>query len=310
MAEILVYSDKTPLALELATAAQSLAAGNSSEIYMLTVNNEAQAAELAAKGLQVCNVKAQALQLADTAAMGAALQKAAEHLGANLILLASNRRGKELAGRVAEALGAGCLTDVKTAQLEDSGPVFTRNALNGATVATQSIKTAQKVVAILPRSFPVWNGEGEGSMITLEMDIPATVEVLEVQAKVGDMTDIQAADRLIAIGQGVEDKEQLEAIEKIAQALNAVLACSKPIATDRKWLAEERIIGLSGKICKPDLVITLGVSGQVQFMVGIRDSKTIISINNDENADLNKMADYIFAADLNQVLPELAEALK
>jgi len=310
MAQIFVYSEITKLSLELATAAHNLCTAGDSGVCMITINNETQVAELAAQGLRVCNISAPDLNIADTAGMSIALQKAAEQLETSVILLASNRRGKELAGRLAEAWGAGCLTDIKTAQLENDNLVFTRNALNGATVATQLIKSEHKVAAISPRSFPVWNGSGEGSVKTLEVEAPTTIEVLEVRPKAGDTTDIQAADRLIAVGQGVENQADLEVIRKIAQALKAEIACSKPVATDRKWFSEDRIIGLSGKICKPELAITLGISGQVQFMVGIRDSKTIISINNDENADLNKMADYVLAADLNEVLPELARALE
>ena len=67
--------------------------------------------------------------------------------------------------------------------------------------------------------------------------------------------------------------------------------------------------GLSGKICKPELAIILGVSGQVQFNVGIRDAKTIVSINNDEKAYMNQMADYVLIADLKEVLPELKKAI-
>lgn len=87
------------------------------------------------------------------------------------------------------------------------------------------------------------------------------------------------------------------------------MACSKPVATDKKWLSEERVIGLSGKQCKPDLAILLGISGQVQFTVGIRDAKTIVAVNSDENAVINQMADYVLTADLHEVVPELISLL-
>ena len=87
------------------------------------------------------------------------------------------------------------------------------------------------------------------------------------------------------------------------------MACSKPVATDKKWLSEERVIGLSGKQCKPDLAILLGIYGQVQFTVGIRDAKTIVAVNSDENAVINQMADYVLTADLHEVVPELISLL-
>lgn len=307
MAGVLVYSDKPQLILELVSAAHILT--TSPYIHLLTLNNEVLAAELAAKGLHVCNLNVLGLNPADTAALSKAVKTAADQLEDDLILLASNRRGKELAGRLAQSWSAGCLTDIKTIAMENSNPVFTRNAFNGATVATQLIQSDHKVAAVSPRSFPVWNEDGAGSVRTIKVEVEPTVELLGVTAKAGDTTDIQAANRLLVVGQGVENQEDLKMIEAIARALKAEMACSKPVATDRKWFPEDRIIGLSGKICKPELVITLGVSGQVQFMVGIRDSKIIVSINNDKNADLNKMADYVLVEDLNQVLPKLAGTL-
>jgi len=81
------------------------------------------------------------------------------------------------------------------------------------------------------------------------------------------------------------------------------------VASDKKWFDEDRIIGLSGKICKPALALVLGVSGQVQFTVGVRDAQLIVSINKDENAFMNKLADYVLIADLHECLPELARIL-
>lgn len=309
MAQIIVYSEKNHLALELATAAAALAQ-NEATVCAVCINNQEQAEALAAKGLQVYSVKADSVNLADTAAMTAVLESAANQIGARVIMLASNRRGKELCGRLAEAWGAGCLTDVKTVEIEGGDAVFTRNALGGATIAAQLITSDKKVVAVSPRSFQAWDKNGEGQIENLEITADATIQVLEVKAKAADSVDIQSADKLIAVGQGVEDKEDLALVDRIAQALGAKVGCSKPVATDRKWFSEDRIVGLSGKICKPELGITLGVSGQVQFMVGIRESKTLVSINLDENADLNKNADYVLVADLKEVLPELARALE
>jgi len=134
------------------------------------------------------------------------------------------------------------------------------------------------------------------------------VKLIETRSKAGEAVDIQAAEVLVVVGQGVE-KDSIAAAEKVAKALGGEIACSKPVATDKKWLPEERIIGLSGKKCKPQLAIILGVSGQVQFTVGIRDAGTIVSVNNDENAYMLQLSDYAMVADAMQVLDELTQAL-
>lgn len=309
MAGTLIFSEKTRLALELASAARELSAQNPVEIYALCVNDEQEAADLSGRGLNVYAFSNAGLSTADTAGTAAVILALANKLNVDTILLSSDRRGKELAGRVAEAWEAGCLTDVKGFSVQDGRLVFVRNALGGATVATQVIKTDRKLVAFTPRAFAPIEGSG-GSVSPFEFDIPAaSVKVLETRSKAGDMVDIQGAERLVIVGQGVENQGDLSFVEQIAKVIGAEIACSKPVASDKKWLSEERIVGLSGKICKPEAAIILGVSGQVQFTVGVREAQVIFSINNDENAYMNKISDYILVADLKDALPELAKAL-
>lgn len=277
-------------------------------LQAVSINDAAQADELA-KRVETYIIDNAAINLADTAAVAAALKQAAQKLSASIILLSSNRRGKELSGRLAQSLAAGCLSDVNSLKASNGKIECLRNALGGATVATQQIETEIQVIAIMPKAFEP-APESSGSLNDLTVDIKASaIKVLEVKPKAGDSVDIEAADILVAVGQGLENQGDLAQVEAIAKALGGEVACSKPVATDKKWLSEERIIGLSGKKCKPSLAILLGISGQVQFTVGIRDSKTIVAINNDENADIMKMADYVMVADVEDVLPELLKAL-
>jgi len=309
MAGILIYSDKTTLALELLTAAK-LIANNDIKINAITINNNEQAEQLAAKGAETYKIINQELTLSDTAAMASALQQAAEKLDADTVLLSSNRRGKELAGRLAQVLNSGCLTDVKSLTFKNVNIECVRNVLGGATVAIQQITSDRKVIAVSPKAFKEADDEVGGSVNECEVDIkPSRMKLIETREKAGDSVDIEAAEILVVVGQGVESKEDLPTIREIAKRLGGEVACSKPVATDKKWFGEERIVGLSGKICKPELAIILGVSGQVQFNVGIRDAKTIVSINNDEKAFMNQMADYVLIADLKEVLPELKKAI-
>lgn len=308
MAGILVYSDKTAYALQLVTVAQMIAKETGAAIKAVSVNDAEQAGELA-KRADTYKIDNNAINAGDTAAVASAIKQAAQQLGADIVLLSSNRRGKELAGRLAQSLGAGCLTDVNSLTVGSGKIECQRNALGGATVASQHIEKANQVIAIMPKAFEA-AAEAAGSLNDLAVEIKASpLKVLEVKPKTGDVVDIEAADILVAVGQGVENKEDLVTVEAIAKALGGEVACSKPVATDKKWFSEDRIIGLSGKKCKPSLAILLGISGQVQFTVGIRDAKTIVAVNNDENAFILKMADYVMVADVEEVMPALLKAL-
>ncbi len=309
MAAILVYCDKDKLAAELLTAARLIARDTGLMVKALVINNDGLGADLASRGAEVYQINEAAIVLADTAAVASALQQATGKLDASIVLLSSNRRGKELSGRLAQRLRAGSLTDVSGLQVKDEKVHCTRNALGGATVATQQVETEKAVLAVAARSFEAAPAQAGGEVKVLAIDaINPSIKLLETRSKLGDAADIQAAEVLVIIGQGVE-KENIVIAENIAKALGGEIACSKPVATDKKWLPEDRIIGLSGKKCKPQLAIILGVSGQVQFTVGIRDASTIVAVNNDENAYILKMADYTMVADANQVLTELHKSL-
>ncbi|MDD3852795.1 MAG: electron transfer flavoprotein subunit alpha/FixB family protein [Syntrophomonadaceae bacterium] len=308
MAGILIFSDKTNLALELLTAANSISS-SSADIKAVTINNDEQVQALSEAGANVYRINAADLIMADVGAVAAALGQAAGELGSDIILLSSNRRGKEIAGRLAQVVGAGCLTDVNSLETDDGKITCKRNALAGATVANQYIKADKQVIAIVPKSFaPAEGGSGSINDLTVEVK-PSALKLLEVKTKAGESVDIEAAEVIVAVGQGLNSKDDLVMVEELAKLLGGEVACSKPVATDKKWLSEDRVIGLSGKKCKPQLAIILGVSGQVQFTVGIRDAKTIVSINTDDNATMNSLSDYVLVTDLHEAVKAMNSAL-
>jgi electron transfer flavoprotein alpha subunit len=304
MAEVIVYSANPELALELISAARLI----NEQVAALSINDDELAQTLSQAGARAIKITHPDLTMSDTAAVAAAIKQVLDKLQADVVLLSSDRRGKELAGRLAQLMGAGCLTDVAALEVKGGQIECRRNALGGATVAVQSIEGPQ-LIAIRPRSYPAAEAAA-GSLEEMAVDIQASgVKVVDFKAKAGDTVDIEAAEILVAVGQGLEDEGQLAGVHDLAAKLGGEVACSKPIATDKKWLSEERIIGLSGKKCKPQLALLFGISGQVQFTVGIRDAKVIVAVNTDENAAINYMADYIMQADLHQIIQELNQKL-
>ncbi|KUG03246.1 electron transfer flavoprotein, alpha subunit [hydrocarbon metagenome] len=305
MAGVLIYSAKQGLALELISAARKI--GDS--VTAVSINDDSLAQALADAGARTFKISDPNLSVADTGAAAAAIKQVLDKENIDTVLLSSDRRGKELAGRVAQAIGAGCLTDVTSINVDGSQIECQRNALGGATIATQYIE-GPKVIAIRPRAYEA-AGAGNGSGVEeIDVEIKATgIKVIDFKPKAGDSVNIEAAEILVAVGQGLSEEAKLTDVQALAAKLGGEVACSKPVATDKKWLSEERIIGLSGKKCKPQLALLLGISGQVQFTVGIRDARIIAAVNTDENAAINYMADYILQADLHDVINELNQKL-
>ena len=119
----------------------------------------------------------------------------------------------------------------------------------------------------------------------------------------------RAAGRGVGVGRGCADQADLRLAQELATALGAELACSRPLAEGLGWLPAERYVGVSGATIRPELYLAVGISGQVQHMVGVNHSKVIIAINRDKNAPVFGQADLGVVGDLYEVLPALTNAL-
>jgi electron transfer flavoprotein alpha subunit len=121
--------------------------------------------------------------------------------------------------------------------------------------------------------------------------------------------DLSAASIIVSVGRGIKDKENLPVVERLARALGAELAASRPIC-DNGWLPMERQVGSSGQTVAPKLYIAVGISGAIQHLVGMKGSKTIVAINKDASAPIFEVADYGIVGDLFEVAPALAEEIE
>ena len=121
--------------------------------------------------------------------------------------------------------------------------------------------------------------------------------------------DLSAAEIIVSVGRGIKEADNIPLVQKLAEALGAELAASRPIC-DAGWLPMERQVGSSGQTVAPKMYMAVGISGAIQHLVGMKGSRTIVAINKDPNAPIFEVADYGIVGDLFQVVPELTEAVK
>jgi electron transfer flavoprotein alpha subunit len=321
MAELLVYSEKIETARELVAGGRGLASslGMTVSAVALGPGAASAASELATAGAARVYVDEGAAYEgwpADAVAAGLA-EIAAE--AAAVVLLGSTRRGKETAPRLAQKLGAGCVTDVSDLVVDDGELVAARYAFGGATVAREKLTTAVKVFAVMPKTFrdeaAVGGGGGgasggvAGEIVNRTIDVTTGVTLVDRRTKEGDHVNLDAAPRIVGLGRGFGKREDLALGKELAGALEAVVGCTKSLV-DFAWLGEDRIIGLSGAKTAPDLYLGIGVSGQIQHTVGIAAAKLIAAVNKDKEAPIFALTDYGIVGDLYEVVPALTERLK
>ena len=168
------------------------------------------------------------------------------------------------------------------------------------------------VITVRPGSFaPVEGASASGSIEDKSSDagdLSAKRQFLEiVEAEVGDV-DITKSDVLVSIGRGIEDEDNIEIAQELAEAMKAVVSCSRPIV-DAKWLEKSRQVGTSGLTVKPKVYMAMGISGSFQHMGGVKGKPFIVAVNKNPKAPIFQVADVGIVEDILDFIPELAEAI-
>jgi electron transfer flavoprotein alpha subunit len=233
-----------------------------------------------------------------------------EH-NSEIILIGSTKRGKELAARLAARLKTGLIPDAFKLEISSDGElVATRTVYGGNGIAVEKCRTKPKIITVPPRAFerpsPA-EKKAEIASVDVKPEAPK-LEIVEIKPIEAAKVRIEEATVIVSGGRGIEKKEDFKMLEELAGLLGGFVGNTRPLAEDRKWFIEW--VGLSGKKVKPNLYIACGISGMIQHIAGIRDSKVIVAINKDPEAPIFEAADYIVVGDLYQIVPALIEALK
>lgn len=226
-----------------------------------------------------------------------------------LIVASATRRGKTLAAQVAALLDVALITESKELEIDGSKVKTLRDIYGG--LAEKALETEQTViVTIAPGTFSAEKAAPPASGVVSTVELSALgIEVVERKAKEASTVNLKDADVVVGVGRGFGKEENVKLAEELAAALGGEIGCSRPVAEDMHWVSEDRYIGISGSVIKPTVYIAAGISGQVQHMYGVRDSKTIVAIDKNENAQIFKSADYYIVGDLAEVLPALTKAV-
>ncbi|HJN96540.1 MAG: electron transfer flavoprotein subunit alpha [Gammaproteobacteria bacterium] len=297
-------SSLKPATLNAVTAAQAI--GDDIEILVAGCDCQA-AAESAAQLSGVAKVI-----VADNACYDHQLPEAVALLvvevgkSASHILAAATTTGKNLLPRVAALLDVAQISDIVAVQSADT---FVRPIYAGSALATVQSSDPIKVITVRTTAFGDAETGGsaaiESSDFVVEQGLSSFVGE---QLSKSERPELTAASIIISGGRGMKDGENFVLLEKVADKLGAAIGASRA-AVDAGFVPNDYQVGQTGKIVAPDLYIAVGISGAIQHLAGMKDSKVIVAINKDEEAPIFQVADYGLVADLFKALPELEQAL-
>ena len=313
---ILLFSEDSKIIGELLTVGRELGEQAGTGVTVVASGEDAgeRAEEARARGADgVLLVHAEAPVQNGVEVDTEVLREAIRTATPKVILLGATSVGLELAARVAQEIGVPCASDCMSLRIDaDGGLEVERRVYGGRFVVRQVISGTPKIATVQPKRFAMAEQINNDSScdvteITVKIGTPR-VHLVSVSERARSQVDITKADVIIAAGRGIKRIEDLEMMEKLANLLEGVVAGSRPLTGDVDWLPVDRRIGLSGQTVKPNLYIACGISGQIEHIVGIKDSRTVVAINNDPEAPIHMESDYSITGDLYEIVPALIAA--
>jgi electron transfer flavoprotein alpha subunit len=308
------FSEAFDLLLELIAKGRELADSTKSELSGILVGSNMQdkAVELTKYGADTVYVaEDSSLEHFQPETCLRILQDLAVKHPPKVMMIGSTRNGKPLAARLATRLNTGCVPDCTRLSVDEDGRLLGERITYGGTAfAKIAFKSKPQIVTVPSRAFDKpekTDRSGKVKKIEFKLETPR-IEVVERKPLEISNVRIEEAAHIVSGGRGLEKKDDIVLLEELAKVIGGQVGCTRPLVEDRKWFTDW--IGLSGHKVKPKLYIACGVSGVIQHVAGIRDSKVIVAINKDPEAPIFEVADYGVVGNLYEVVPALKEALK
>lgn len=302
-----------PTALELVTAAKSLA-GARGEPVTAVVFGPAEGAE----ALPACGAaKVLVLDgLADPVdqAQAAALAAAAKAGSPRTILLPATIFGRSVAPRLAVALGSGLASDATAVELDGEKRLVVRRGAFGGNVSMKVLvksPSGPEIATVRPLAYPRAGLNGShGSVEKAPAGAAPTAQTfVSFAADTSGELDLGAADKIVSGGRGLGKAENFKYVRELAHVLGAAVGASRA-AVDAGWIPYKHQVGITGRSVRPRLYIACGISGQIQHMGGMKSAEVVVAINTDPECPMMKAATYAVQGDYEKIIPAVIEEIK
>ena len=308
LTHVWVFSDNVESYAELMAGARQWG----QQVYAIVQGSE-QAARVKPLGADGIIVLEKTSELQRTENYAETLAAQIREKGNGLLLMAATKRCKALGARLSIQLDAAMVNDATAVSVEENALFAEHRMYGGLAFGKEKLNSPLAIITLAPGVLePVAaNPAHDCPVVTAEWVAPQQ-EILcqERRAKSLSSVDLSKAKRVVGVGRGLAAQDDLNMVHELAAVLGAEVGCSRPIAEGENWMERERYIGVSGVLLKSELYLTLGISGQIQHMVGGNGAKVIVAVNKDKNAPIFNYADYGLVGDIYKVVPALIAQLR
>lgn len=232
-----------------------------------------------------------------------------ERINPATVLMGATPVGREIAPRVASAVGAGLTADCTDLRTDGRKLTATRPAFGGTLMADIDCIGFPQMATVRPGVFPLPEKRtGQGTAIYWQYHGDSVKDIIVDEPSEQDPDDIRDARILISLGDGIRDRSVIDVAASVARKTGAMVSCSRALV-EKGWMPRSRQVGMSGRTVSPDLYIAFGISGSVQHRAGIMNARRIIAVNKDRDAPIHEIADLSLLADAEEVLRALDGSL-
>jgi electron transfer flavoprotein alpha subunit len=310
---VLVVMEQNRMSFETLAAAQQFGAELNVLVNAAVVGPNT--AELADKKLDtIYTVEHELLNAYTADGYSIAIRQLIEKLKPTLVLFPHTYQVRDFAPKLATSLDRVLVSDVVAHRFENGAITFVRQLFQGKINA--DVRCAGEAPYFASLQAGAWRADtAVAGSAPIEKFTPE-LTAAQIRAKPLDLfreaeraVDLSAADIIVSVGRGIKEADNIEVVRKLAEALGAEMAASRPIC-DNGWMPMERQVGSSGQTVAPKMYVAVGISGAIQHLVGMKGSKTVVAINRDPEAPIFEIADYGIVGDLFQVVPALVDAIK
>ena len=266
--------------------------------------------ELSEHGLdKVYMAEDEELKFYDGGRYAGIIEEAANKAEPAVIIIVASSMGKDIAPRLASALGAGLATECTAAEVDDGRIVATRPVYAGKALVKLKFKSDPQILTIRPNVFLVSQQEANAPEV-IELEAGDRKEQVEgVEHVKSERPELTEASIIVSGGRGMGGPENFHLTEELADELGAAVGASRAVV-DAGWRPHSEQVGQTGKTVSPNLYIACGISGAIQHLAGMLSSKNIVAINKDPDAPIFKVATYGIVGDLFEVIPRMVEEVR
>ncbi|WP_018616820.1 electron transfer flavoprotein subunit alpha/FixB family protein [Segetibacter koreensis] len=258
---------------------------------------------------KVHHVRNEVLNSFDAQVYTQVISEAVKATGAKVVVVAHNNTGRAIAGRLSARLKAAMVPAAVSLPDTTGGFIVKKVVFSGKAFANVSLNTDIKIISLNMNAFKIAAVEGTAEVSVLDIPVEAAKVKVVATNKVTGEIPLTEATRVVSAGRGLKGPENWGLVENLAKALNAALACSRPVA-DSGWRPHHEHVGQTGIAIAPNLYVAAGISGAIQHLAGVNRSKVIVVINKDPEAPFFKAADYGVVGDVFEVLPKLTDEVQ